>query len=42
MVPQRSALTTRARMASFQQGARRGKYALQSIDRQQREHHDHA
>jgi signal transduction histidine kinase len=29
-VPQRSALTTRARMASFQQGARRGKHARES------------
>jgi signal transduction histidine kinase len=34
MVPQRSALTTRARMASFQQGARRGRYALDSGGRQ--------
>jgi signal transduction histidine kinase len=33
MVPQRSALTTRARMASFQQGARRGRSALDSAGR---------
>jgi signal transduction histidine kinase len=39
MVPQRSALTTRARMASFQQGARRGRSVLDSGGRgqQQRE-----